>query len=49
METKTKKTFDSVEFFREIKRKLGEKLSKMTLEEQKDFLQKICEGKIKLT
>ena len=48
METKTKKKFDSVEFFRAIKQKLAEKLSTMTLDEQKEFLRLVREGKIKL-
>ena len=33
METKTEKKFDAVKMAREIKDKLGEKLSKMTKEE----------------
>jgi hypothetical protein len=44
----TKKTFDTVKYFRQIKEKLAEKLSTMTLEEQKEYLRKIREGKIKL-
>ena len=42
------KTFDTVKFFRQIKEKLAEKLSTMTLDEQKEYLRKIREGKIKL-
>jgi len=49
METKTKKHFDTVEFFRSIKQKIAEKLSSMTLAQQKEFLRLIREGKIKLT
>ena len=49
MKTINKKTFDTVKYFRSIKEKLGEKLSKMTLEEQKEFLRKIRAGEIKLT
>ena len=49
MKTISKKTFDTVKYFRSIKEKLGEKLSTMTLEEQKEFLRKIREGEIKLT
>jgi hypothetical protein len=48
MKAMTKKTFDTVKFFRLIKEKLAEKLSTMTLEEQKEYLKKIREGEIKL-
>ena len=44
----TKKTFDTVKFFRQIKEKLAEKLSKMTIEEQKEYLRQVREGKIKV-
>jgi hypothetical protein len=46
MKTTTEKTFDTVNFFRNIKEKLAEKLATMTLEEQKEYLKKIREGKI---
>jgi hypothetical protein len=49
MKTINKKTFDTVKYFRSIKEKLGEKLSTMTLEEQKEYLRKIRAGEIKLT
>ena len=49
METKTKKKFDSVEFFRVIKQKLAKKLATMSLDEQKKFLRLVREGKIKVT
>ena len=49
METKTKKKFDSVEFFRGIKQKLAKKLATMSLDEQKKFLRLVREGKIKVT
>ena len=42
------KKFDSVKFFRQIKQKLGERMSKMTLKEQKEFLKDIKNGKIKI-
>jgi hypothetical protein len=48
MKTTTKKTFDTVNFFRNIKAKLAEKLAFMTLEEQKEYLQNIRDGKIKI-
>ena len=44
----TEKTFDTVKFFRQIKEKLAERLSTMTLEEQKEFLRKVREGEIKI-
>jgi len=52
MATKTKtkkKKFDTVEFFRSIKQRIAEKLSSMTLAEQKEFLRLIREGKVMLT
>jgi len=45
----TDKTFNTVKFFRQIKEKLAEKLSTMTLEEQKEFLRKVRDGEIKVT
>ncbi|MCX6224438.1 MAG: hypothetical protein NTV01_06750 [Bacteroidia bacterium] len=48
MKTTTKKTFDTVKYFRQIKEKMAEKLCTMTLEEQKEFLRKIRSGDIKL-
>ncbi|MCX6251482.1 MAG: hypothetical protein NTX61_12105 [Bacteroidetes bacterium] len=48
MKTMTKKTFDTVKFFRQIKEKLAERLSTMTLEEQKEFLRKVRDGEIKI-
>ena len=44
----TKKSFDTVKFFRQIKEKLAEKLSTMTLDEQKEYLRKVREGEIKI-
>ena len=44
----TEKSFDTVKFFRQIKEKIAEKLSTMTLEEQKEYLRKIRDGEIKL-
>jgi hypothetical protein len=48
MKTMTKKSFDTVKFFRLIKEKLAEKLSSMTLEEQKEYLSKVRSGEIKI-
>jgi len=48
MKTKTEKKFDTVKFFRSIKEKLAERMTDMTLEEQRDFLKKVREGEIKI-
>ena len=48
MKTKGKKKFDSVKFFRDIKEKLAKRMADMSLEEQKVFLRKVKEGKIKI-
>jgi len=48
MKTKTEKTFDTITFFRAIKEKLADKMSGMNLEQQKDFMRKVREGKIKI-
>ena len=48
MKTKTEKNFDTVSFFRAIKEKLAEKMAGMSLEEQKVFMKKVRDGKIKL-
>jgi hypothetical protein len=48
MKTKKEKTFDSVAFFRAIKEKLAAKMAGMNLEEQKEFMRKVREGKIKI-
>jgi hypothetical protein len=45
---KTEKTFDTVAFFRAIKEKLAAKMVGMTLEQQKDFLKQVRDGKIKI-
>lgn len=48
MKTITKKTFDSVTFFRSVKEKLAARMIGMTLEQQKEFLKQVREGKIKI-
>ena len=48
MKTITEKKFDTVKFFRAIKEKLATKMAGMTLEQQKEFLQQVREGKIKI-
>jgi hypothetical protein len=42
------KKFDTVKFFRSVKEKLAERMINMTLDEQKEFLRKVREGKIKI-
>ena len=49
MKTTTEKTFDTVKFFRAIKEKLALRMFDMTLEQQKEFLKQVREGKIKIT
>jgi hypothetical protein len=45
MKTKTNKSFDTVYSFTAIKEKLSAEMARMTLEEQKEFMQK--SGKVK--
>ncbi len=49
MKTITEKKFDTVKFFRAIKEKLALRMFGMTLEQQKEFLKQVREGKIKIT
>jgi len=51
MKTKTKikeKTFDSVEYFRRIKEQVAKELIGKSFQEQKDYIQKVLSGEIKL-
>jgi hypothetical protein len=48
MKAMIKKKFDTVKYFRSIKEKLAERMVHMTLEEQKEFLRKVRDGKIKI-
>lgn len=48
MKTKTEKSFDTVVFFRAVKEKLAAKMVGMTLQQQKEFMQQVRDGKIKL-
>jgi len=48
MKTEIIKKFETVAFFRSIKEKIAKRMENMTLQEQKDFLRKIKEGKIKI-
>ena len=49
MKTTTEKKFDTVKFFRNVKEKLAAKMQGMTLQQQKDFLKQVREGKIKIS
>ncbi len=44
----TEKHFDTVKFFNAIKEKLAVRMTGMTLEQQKEFLRQVREGKIKI-
>ena len=48
MKTNKKKNIDTVAFFRTIKEKLAAKMIGMSLEQQKEFMRQVREGKIKL-
>ena len=48
MKHKKVKSFDAVEFFRTIKEKLADKMDGMSLEQKKDFMQQVIDGKIKI-
>lgn len=48
MKPKKEKSFDTVAFFRVIKEKLAAKMTGMTLEQQKDFMRQVRDGKIKI-
>ena len=47
MKNNKTKSFDSVAFFRAIKEKLANQMLGMTLEQQKEFMQQVRDGKIK--
>ena len=48
MKVKKQETFHSVSFFRSIKEKLAAKMKGMSLAQQKEFMRKVREGKIKI-
>jgi len=48
-DTEVQKKFDSVLFFRNIKEQIGKHLEGKTFKEQKEFIQKVLSGEIKLT
>ncbi len=43
-----KKKFDTAKYFRDIKQKLAERMEKMSLAEQQEFLKKVREKEIVL-
>lgn len=47
MKTMIEKKFDTIKYFRSIKEKLANRMAEMTLEEQREFLRQVREGKIK--
>jgi len=47
-ETAIQKKFDSVMYFRKIKEQIGKELLGKSFIEQKDFIQQVLSGKIKL-
>lgn len=49
MKTITEKKFDTVKFFRNVKEKLAAKMQGMTLQQQKEFMKQVREGKIKIS
>ena len=49
MKPKKNKSFDTVAFFRSIKEKLAAKMTGMTLQQKKDFMQQVIERKIKIS
>ena len=48
MKIDVQEEFNTVEFFRSIKEKIAKRMENMTLKEQKEFLRKVKEGKIKI-
>lgn len=48
MKADVQEKFNTVEFFRSIKEKIAKRMENMTLKEQKEFLRKVKDGKIKI-
>ena len=46
--TTTEKKFDTVKFFRNVKEKLAKRMEGMTLQQKKEFMMQVREGKIKI-
>jgi hypothetical protein len=47
-DTEIQKKFDSVLYFRKIKEQIGKQLEGKSFKEQKEFIQKVLSGEIKL-
>lgn len=48
MTMEKRKSFDSVAFFRQVKTRMAEKMAGMTLEQQREFLRALKEGRASL-
>jgi len=46
---RTKKKFDTIKFFKNVKEKLAKKMEGMTLQQKKEFMKQVREGKIKIS
>jgi len=46
MEIEVKKEFDAVQFFRDVKEKIGSIMTELTYEQRKKFIEKIKSGEI---
>ncbi|MDR3250778.1 MAG: hypothetical protein LBT42_03830 [Tannerella sp.] len=47
-EKKKEKTFDTVAFFRDVKERMAKAAEGMTLQEKREYWQKMSDGKIEL-
>jgi hypothetical protein len=48
MKTAIEKKFDTLKFFRSVKEKLSGRMENMSINEQKEFLKNVREGKLKI-
>lgn len=48
-DTEIQKKFDSVSYFRKIKEQIAKELAGKSFQEQKEFINKVLSGEIKLT
>lgn len=46
--TTTEKKFDTVNFFRDVKEKLAKQMEGMTLQQKKEFMKRVREGKVQV-
>lgn len=47
MTTNDNKKFNTVKFFREIKKRISKKMENMSFEEKKEFIRKVLSGELK--